>query len=195
MSATIGLWEHFKRLFDFKGREDRASFWPYAALVFGFSVVGMFAVMIPAMATTMGKMQRFAAEHPDQVNVVSGPGQYSMTIEGNHPELMPDFTAMIGGVTIITLVVVLLYVAAVVRRLHDRDRSGWWGLMPIPFLLFSFIQMPRFFSIPEIERQPDLGVFFSVLLSNMLYLIALVALIVLLAGASTSGPNRYDAEA
>lgn len=194
MSATVGLWEHFKRLFDFTGRENRASFWPYAALIFSLSVIGMLAVMIPMMATTMSKMQQIAADHPEDVTVTSGPGQYSMSVNGNHPELTPDFTMMISGVGVVCLIAVLLYAAAVVRRLHDRGMTGWWGIMPIPFLLYSFIQMPRFFGSAAIGQQPDLAVFFSIFLSNMLYLAALVTLIVLLAGGSTAGTGPYDAE-
>lgn len=34
MPATVTIGGHFKRLFDFAGRENRASFWPYAALAF-----------------------------------------------------------------------------------------------------------------------------------------------------------------
>jgi uncharacterized membrane protein YhaH (DUF805 family) len=192
MTASVGLWEHFKKLADFKGREDRASFWPYAALVLGICVVGMFAVMIPAMAMSMRKMQQFAADHPDQVNVVSVPGQYSMTIQGNHPELGPDFSLMFAIVGIVILVTVLLYAAAVVRRLHDRGMSGLWGLMPVPFLVYSCIQMPRFSSSVGVGSQPDLTIFFSIFVSNMFYLAALVTLIVLLAGASNPDRNRFD---
>jgi len=184
MPTTIGLWEHFRRLLDFKGREDRASFWPYVALVFGISAAGLFAIMIPIMATTMSKMQRFAAAHPEQVNVVTGPGQYSMTIKGNQPELSPDFSSMIGGMSIVISVTVFLYAAAVTRRLHDRGLRGWWGLMPVPFLAYSFLQMPRFMSAVGLGSQPDMRVFISILISNMLYLIALAGLIVLLAGTS-----------
>ena len=119
-SYQVGFWDHFRRLASFSGREDRASFWPYAAFVFGLSMVGMFAVMIPAMAESMRKMQNFAAEHPDQATVTSGPGQYSISIEGNHPELMPDTGGMITAISIILLIAVMLYAAAVVRRLHDR---------------------------------------------------------------------------
>jgi len=35
VNNRIGLFEHFSLLLSFGGREDRGSFWPYAALVFG----------------------------------------------------------------------------------------------------------------------------------------------------------------
>lgn len=188
----VGFWDHFRRLAGFKGREDRASFWPYAAFVFGLSMVGMFAVMVPTMADSMRKMQEFAAAHPDQATVTSGPAHYSISIEGNHPELMPDMGDMISAISIISLVAVLLYAAAVVRRLHDRGKSGFWGLMPVPFLIYSFVQMPRVFGTVAEGGQPNLGLFFSIFFSNMLYLVALITLIVFLAGNGDPEPNQYD---
>ncbi|WP_404710864.1 hypothetical protein [Sphingomonas sp. MMS24-J13] len=48
MPASVSLFEHFKKLFDFGGREDRASFWPYAA-------VALIIIMV-AGATIFGPM-------------------------------------------------------------------------------------------------------------------------------------------
>jgi len=190
-TSTVGFWDHFRRLPDFNGREDRSSFWPYAAFVFVLSMIGMYAVMLPPMFKSMQAMQEFAAAHPDQVNIVSGPGQYSASIEGNHPELTSDFTGMMVGVGIVCLLVVLLYAAAVARRLHDRGMSGFWGLIPVPFLVYSMIQMPRMFSTVGSGNEPDMGIFFSIFISNMLYMIALI---VLLAWRSDPNPNRYDVD-
>ena len=39
IASNIGLWEHFRKLASFRGREDRASLWPYAALVLGIVMV------------------------------------------------------------------------------------------------------------------------------------------------------------
>ena len=38
----------------------------------------------------------------------------------------PSLFVMIAGLTLS------------VRRLHDIDRSGWWTLIPLPLLVFSF---------------------------------------------------------
>lgn len=195
MSSTVGLWEHFKRLADFRGREDRASFWPYAALVLGIMTVGMFAIMIPEMFASMQAMQDFAAAHPDQTTVTSGPGHYSVQIEGNHPELAPNFGLIMGGMGIVTALTVGLYAAAVVRRLHDSGRSGYWALMPVPFLTYSMIQLTRFFGSMRQATTPDLGIFFSIFISNFIYIGTIVALIVMLAKRGHSAPNRFDSGA
>jgi len=190
MSATVGLWEHFKRLVDFKGREDRASFWPYAAVAFIIiMIVGMF-IFVPMMARTMAEMQQYAAHHPDQAAVTSGPGQYSISVEGHHPEFFSGRSmALYLGVSF--GLAILLYAAAVVRRLHDRGKAGWWGLMPLPFIIYSSIMMPRVFVS---AGEPDMALFFSIFISNMLYIVALIWLIVLLAGPSDAVPNEYDAD-
>jgi len=191
MSATVGLWEHFKRLFDFTGREDRASFWPYAALAFVIITVASMIIFVPMMSHAMSAMQQFAAQHPDQATVTSGTGQYSVSVRGNPPGLMP-----VGSVALYLAVsfglAILLYAAAVVRRLHDRGKVGLWGLMPLPFIIYSSIQMPRMFAFVGVETQPDMALFFSIFFSNLLYIVTLIWLIVLLAGPSEQGANRYD---
>jgi uncharacterized membrane protein YhaH (DUF805 family) len=191
MSATVGLWEPFKRLANFKGSEDRASFWPYAALVFVILMVVGMAIFVPILAGSMRAMQEYAAHHPDQSTAVSGPGHYSISVEGHHPEFMPAGPiAWYLGVTFALAIV--LYAAAVVRRLHDRGMSGAWGLMPLPFIIYSSIQMPTMFASFGTGTQPDMALFFSVFFSNMLYIVALVVLIVLLAGPSKQVPRPSD---
>jgi uncharacterized membrane protein YhaH (DUF805 family) len=189
MSATVGLWEHFKRLADFEGREDRASFWPYAAVAFGIIMVIGMAIFIPMMMRSMRAMQEYAAQHPDQATVMSGPGQYSISVHGHHPELMPPMASMAIYLGVSFGLAIILYAAAVARRLHDRGKSGAWGLMPLPFIIYSSIMMPRMFAS---VGQPDMTAFFSIFFSNMLYIIALVTLIVLLAGHGDPESNRYD---
>lgn len=188
MSVTVTLGEHFKRLFDFTGREDRASFWPYAAAAFIIIMAAGMIIFVPMMSHAIGEMQQFAAQHPDQSTVTSGPGQYSISVQGNHPEFMPArsvalFLAVIFGLAI------LLYAAAVVRRLRDRGKSGSWGLMPLPFILYSSIMMPRFFASVGVEAGFNVTLFFSIFFSNLLYMITLVWLIILLTGQSEPVPR------
>lgn len=191
MSMSVGIWEHFRRLFGFKGREDRASFWPYAALAFVIIMVAGMAIFIPMMERSMRAMQEYAAQNPDQSTVVSGPGQYSISVHGNHPEFVPT-TSIAAYLAVSFGLAVLLYAAAVVRRLHDRGKSGFWGLMPLPFILYSSVMMPRMFASAGTTDQPNTTLFYSIFFSNLFYIIALIALIVLLAGRSDPQENRFD---
>ena len=178
---------NLKNLTKFSGRETRATFWPYVGFLIGLAMIGMMAVMLPAMVKTFGKMQQFAQTHPDQATIESGPGNYSISIQGNHPELLPDMGAFITGNAAMCVVVVCLLAAAVARRLHDRGKSGAWGLLPIPFLSFGLVMMPKIFN----QSPPDMTLFFTIFFNNMIYLAALIRLIILLAGQGTAAENRH----
>ena len=178
---------HLTNLTNFAGREDRGAFWPYVACVFAFMMAGMTAIMVPMMMNTFAKMQQFAVAHPEQATIESGPGSYSITIQGSHPELMPDFGNIIGAVAAVCILVICLLAAAVVRRLHDRGKSGLWGLMPVPFLMAGFAIMP----VAMRELDSDITLFFILFFNNLIYLVCLGALVLLLAGAGSLGENRY----
>ncbi len=183
MSATVGLGEHFKKLFDFSGREDRASFWPYAAVAFGVIMVVGMIVFIPMMLSSIGTMQEIAAQHPEQVTVTRGPGSYSISASGNHPDLMPIFPMAVFLFVNFALTI-LLYAAAMIRRLRDSGKSGLWGLMPLPLTAYSSVMMLQMFASFGTESEPNMMLFFSIFFSNILYMVALIWLIVLLAGPS-----------
>jgi uncharacterized membrane protein YhaH (DUF805 family) len=178
-------------LLRFSGRDSRRTFWPYAIAVVLLDIAAMTAAMLPIMAESFGRMQRFAVEHPEQATVDSGPGHYSITIHGNHPELMPDVTPIFTTIALIVAATILLLGAAVARRLHDRQLRGAWGLIPLPFLGFASVAMPRLFASMRTGNPPDMRLFAAMFVNNALYLAALATLVVLLVGAGTNGPNRY----
>jgi uncharacterized membrane protein YhaH (DUF805 family) len=193
MSASVSFRDHFRRLFDFAGREDRASFWPYAAFAFAATLTAGMTLLVPMMNRAFHAMRQFAAQHPDQATISSGPGHYSVSVQGPHPEIMPaGSVALFLGVSF--GVAILLFAAAVVRRLRDRGKSGYWGLMPLPFIVYSSIQMPGMFGSAGTGAQPDTAVFFSILLSNLLYMITLVRLTVLLAGPGAPAATGESGE-
>jgi uncharacterized membrane protein YhaH (DUF805 family) len=170
-------------LFRFAGRDGRATFWPYAGAVVGLSVV----VLMAAMARVASEVTRFASQHPDRARVDTGAGSYSVSIEGNAPELSGAFGGMMTTVNLIFAACIFLLGAAVARRLHDSSRSGVWGLMPLPFILFSGFMMGRLFGQADIGFGPFLAVF----VSNLLYLASLAVLVMLLARPSQAGANAY----
>jgi uncharacterized membrane protein YhaH (DUF805 family) len=181
---------NLRRLASFEGRQPGRSFWPYAGFVIGLVFVSMFVLMLPEMLDTFSRVQRFAAEHPDQARVEVGPGRYSIQIKGDHPELLPDMRVFGVGVGVLTILAVLLLAAAVARRLHDRNLSGFWGLMPLPFLLFGLVAMPRAFDAAR-RGVPRIDTFLLIFFNNLIYLALLGLLVFLLARRGTPGPNRY----
>jgi uncharacterized membrane protein YhaH (DUF805 family) len=180
-------------LLRFSGREGRALFWPYALLVIALDVVAMFALIVPAIGDVLARMQRFAVAHPDQATIDSGPGHYSITIQGYHPELMPDMSFLLAGVAVLALASIVLLAAAISRRLHDCRRPGWWGLLPLPFVALATLMMPRLFAGFRTGQVPDMRLFMAMFFNNLLYLVSLALLTILLAGDGTKGSNRFGA--
>lgn len=163
MTNTIGLFEHFRLLFTLAGREDRGSFWPYAALVLGILMAANVLLMMPFVMAMTDAM------------------------EGGTPPSRPNFALYF---VILFGLGILLYGAAAVRRLRDAGRAGYWALMPLPFIAFSTYAMATFFQSPFDGIPPDMRLFKWLFLSNALYMLSLIALIVLL--ALPSAPERGE---
>ncbi|MBC6980704.1 DUF805 domain-containing protein [Caulobacter sp. 17J80-11] len=187
-----GVITNLRSLGVFKGRESPGRFWPYVACVIALTMVGAFAVMIPVMNDFFAKAARLAAEHPEAVSVQTSPGGYSVRVAAGHPEVMPDFGLMFGGIGATVALAAALLAAAVARRLHDSGLTGWLGLLPLPFLAFGLVAMPRVFAeVAAGSETPDLTPVLLLFLNNMLYLAALGILVLLLCRRGTPGPNRF----
>lgn len=98
----------FKRYADFKGRSRRMEFWMFALLN---SIVWLVLVMMQ-MGSTAGFAELAADEQSNPLAI------YGVLFSGTFGILL----ALWGLVTIIPSI------AVTVRRLHDRDMSGWWYL-------------------------------------------------------------------
>lgn len=183
----------FSKLTQFSGRDTRGEFWPYAGTVFGMVMIlgGMAGAV--AMSRIFAELAPYATEEPVLIAPVAPSDQVFVEVV-NPPSspwaLMPDLQPffLLQGAT--ALLTIALLAAAVSRRLHDRGTSGWWGLAPVPFLVFGLVgfqQMFRSFG----AGTPDFGLFGLLFLNNIAYLVALVTLIILLAQPGKPGPNRH----
>ena len=111
-------------LFSFEGRINRAKFWLSLPILLGwmfFIVWVMWLIMITGLLTTKG------AHGQAVINVSIGTDEI-MTLLGRayHLSLSPrDIVSLIGNVFGMT-VLMWICLATSVKRLHDRDRSGWW---------------------------------------------------------------------
>ena len=179
----------FRRLADFKGRDTRSQFWPYALTVVGVSFVGLWLGMIPAMTAIFEQASAVAAAHPEAATVVSGPGHYSVEIHDGAfmPDMGPFFIVLRIGV----IVAVILLAAAVTRRLHDTGRAGYWGLPPVIFLTFCLTAFPVVMARLMAQEGPDMGLFMLLFQNNVLYIASLIGLIILLSMDSRKTANRY----
>jgi uncharacterized membrane protein YhaH (DUF805 family) len=173
------------RLADPSGRESLGRFWPYAILVgLLYFAAGMLAA-IPALSRTMTNAMEIVVEAQKQGR--DGAAQ----IRPFDPRLIPDMGSMAIPSAIILVLTAALLFGAVARRLHDRGRTGLWGLMPLPFYAFGLALLPRLFEGIRSGNPPNPRVFTALMLNNMLSLAALALLIMLLAGKGSEGPNRF----
>jgi uncharacterized membrane protein YhaH (DUF805 family) len=179
------------QLLDFSGRTRPLHFWLYAAVVIMAGIAAMMVAMAITMNDMFARLGRFAREHPDQVEVIRTPSGTSWHVEGNHPELMPDASLFLMVVGIVAAVSVILLAAAVTRRLHDSNRRGWWGLLPLPFLATGLICFPTLFGSVLAGHEPDMRLFFLLFANNLIYLICLGVLVMLLCFSGTRGENRF----
>jgi uncharacterized membrane protein YhaH (DUF805 family) len=160
----------FANIARFSGRDTRAQFWPYAAAATALYLVVGLVVVAPIVLPVIGASQTSAAA------------------------LLNMAGAFIVGNLLMFVALVAFLAAAVARRLHDSGRRAIWGLLPLPFAAYSGTMFYRLVS-QFATAAPDAGLFLSLFVSNLLYIIGLVTLVVLLALRSTAGPNRYGERA
>ena len=151
-----------RHLLDFRGRDGRALFWPYAGCV-----LGVWFVLGNAMF--LGVMSWGVAQDLPYTTVVS---------------LFFVVTAAAGALLVVFIA------AAVNRRLHDRGMRGTWALVPLVLLISGFSlmsQLPLSASDPE----PDLTLSLVVFANNAVYLACIVVLVLVLALPGQPGANRF----
>ena len=132
----------FRRYADFSGRSRRMEFWMFSLL----NLI-VYAVLV-AISFSGFPWAAILAEDADAL--------------ANMPDL--------SGITIVALVLLAIWalaiiipsIAVTVRRLHDRDMSGWWYL---GLIVLSLIPLVGF--------------------------IASIAMLVLMLLPGTAGPNRF----
>ena len=132
----------FRRYADFSGRSARAEYWGFALL--NFLVMMVFAALFFAFALSLNLFQ----------NIESGAGPSALFTAGM---IVP-----ISIVVVYWLAIIVPTLAVTVRRLHDRDMSGWWYL---GFIVLSAIPLVGW--------------------------IASIAQIVIFCLPGTPGPNRF----
>ena len=184
--ASIG--HNLAGLVRFSGRDTRRQFWPYAIFLFLLSTAAFMVLAIFVAADMFGRIEHYVIAHPEGLPPPA-PGQAPQI----PPELLPDLSGIAMPMIAMQILSVLLLAAAVTRRLHDRDRTGLWGLMPLPFMAIGMANLQNAFAFAT--RPQSLTPLQSTLFAIApFHWVALIALIVMLAGEGTKGPNRFGPE-
>lgn len=192
------LTRHLTGLIDFQSRENRQPFWLWILIVYIVQFVVMIIAMIPIMTTWFDQMMPALQADPHRFD--------------NDPQAMMQLMVpMMRNVITMTVVSATLFfvlsAAAVVRRLHDSNRSGWWSLpyyaMQVISPVFMLSFFPRYFTMMaslQPGSQPDVtnpafqqATQSMALMSlvNLLGFAVLVMMIVLLVLPGAVGPNRF----
>ncbi|WP_425229613.1 DUF805 domain-containing protein [Sphingomonas sp.] len=193
---------HLTRLADFSGRENRQPFWLWVLMIYIGQTILNTIVMIPLMLHMFSSMQAMTGQDPDYLN--------------RHPEIaqqlvmsamLPMMRTLVIAGMVMGLIAVGLIAAAVVRRLHDGNRSGWWAapllVAQVVTLTLYLIAIPHFLSVVSTmgpQTTPDqanaamasvMPVFLFAMLSGVIGFGLMIVLIIQLASRGTIGPNRY----
>ena len=192
------LTRHLTGLIDFQSRENRQPFWLWILIVYIVQFVVMIIAMVPIMTTWFDQMMPTLQADPHRFD--------------NDPQAMMQLMVpMMQNIITMTVVSATLFfvlsAAAVVRRLHDSNRSGWWSLpyyaMQVISPVFMLSFFPRYFTMMaslQPGSQPDVtnpafqqATQSMALMSlvNLLGFAVLVMMIVLLVLPGTVGPNRF----
>ena len=148
----------------------------------------VYLAMIPMMFDMLNGFMR-AFEDPERL-VEPGPDG----LDTLNAALMPDMTLFMQLSLVINLLFVALIAAAVVRRLHDRDRSGLWTLITLPFWIFCWVFAWWFGPNSMCAPAPDMRLVQLSMLSSWVAWGTLIWLIVILAADGTKGETRHGAE-
>jgi len=184
MFRSIG--HNLARLAVFSGRESRSLYWPYVIAVFVLGMVAGLVLMVAPVMDMLVRTSEYLQSHPEGLPTPA-PGQPGVL----PPELMPDFGSMLVPMALVNLVSLLLYAAATVRRLHDREWSGWWAALPLPFQLIGMlVGRQAMAAMLHPDASPSPVVLLSSL-NSLAHWAAFIFLVVILAGEPTPGPNRY----
>lgn len=192
------LTRHLTGLIDFHARENRQPFWLWILIVYIVQFAVMLIAMVPIMTSWFDQMMPALKADPHRFD--------------NDPQAMMQLMVpMMQNIITMTIVSATLFfilsAAAVVRRLHDSNRSGWWALpyyaMQVVSPIFMLSFFPRYFTMMASVKpgsQPDVAnpafqqamqSMMVMSLVNLLGFAILVMMIVLLVLPGTVGPNRF----
>jgi uncharacterized membrane protein YhaH (DUF805 family) len=167
-------------LFSFDGRLNRSRFWA-AGFVLLFSALGA-GMLLMLVAKLLGSGPVSFSLDGDDLFRLADPTFYRATIDALKASDLTARTTLLPLLyrVVVTPIVVWGCAAITVRRLHDRNRSGWW--------LIPFLVVPGLFDQFESRLGISLPVLVLATVVAMLGIWAFVELVIL---KGTTGANRF----
>jgi uncharacterized membrane protein YhaH (DUF805 family) len=122
-------------LFGFSGRINRAKLWLGGLVLFG--VMAVVALTFAAIQSLLGGPKAFHFGVEDIFKLLDPDTYRSLTWTE-----LPRLLVKLAG----TVLLVWIYLATAIKRLHDRNKSGWW--------MVPFFVVPGLYN-QFIDRVPD----------------------------------------
>lgn len=163
-------------LFSFHGRINRAKAWLFVLVVVGFEMVAFIAI---ASAFGLGHIAN-VLRHKEPASVLT------------------DNAVALSVCAVVGLALVLLVFSAFavfVKRLHDRNKSGWW--LVIFYLVPGVLNIYRLSTMMTAMQHGGTltgGSSMGILAGGIASLISLWAFVELYCLRGTAGDNRYGAD-
>jgi uncharacterized membrane protein YhaH (DUF805 family) len=181
----------FGGLTRFSGRDARRQFWPFAIFLFLATTALTYVAMAPAMMGMLAGAVELAGR-ASRDRAAGIPAYVPGDAAALPPELIPDFGGAFLIIGAVNMIAILLLAAAVTRRLHDRNRTGYWGLIPLPFAIIAQIIAPRTMAaMMQVQMGRGSPDFAMLMLNGAAYWATMIFLIVLLARKGDEGANRF----
>lgn len=181
---------NLRNLGTFSGRDRPGIYWPFTLTIYLASVVIGFALTIPLMVgafTESFEAVGRAAEAGGEVDQAAMQAEMSASMMAELAQFLP-----LQAIT--ALVLVLLLTAATVRRLHDRDWSGWWVLLPIGWQLGGLALSAYTYSIVATDPtvlDPATGTGGTLQIANLALLVGAIVVLVQLVQRGNDLDNRF----
>ena len=180
---------NLSNLTNFNGRDARQTFWYYVLFLVVIQYVLGLAITVPMMIEGFSSAFQAASSGVD-----------SAALEQQmNTQMLAAMQDAIWIQIAIGSVGALLLVAAVVRRLHDSDHSGWWAVLP--FALYAIVLarspevMRRAFEMAQAAEtaapSDALAMMKGQLAESVLGWVPYLLIIILGVLKSTPGPNRF----
>lgn len=124
-----------RHIADFRGRDSLSQYWPYVLALIVLQVLAGMLITLPMIVS--GMMEAFAAIDAERISGhVTDPAMFQAQLMQS---MTADMRATLPWTISIQIGFCLMVAAATVRRLHDRDWSGWWVLVGVAALAASII--------------------------------------------------------
>jgi uncharacterized membrane protein YhaH (DUF805 family) len=167
-------------LFGFKGRINRAKYWLAGLVILSFMIIFVALVQLSlminfvahAMGTAHGKGEVSFGFDLDDIFAVLDPAAWRALSFAKFPMLLVKATGMV--------LFLWIFVATSIKRLHDRDKSGWW--------------MVPFFAVPSLyDHFSDLlpGSYFALISGAIMLVLMIWGFVELYFLRGTKWTNRY----